>query len=584
MGCKEKTKGRKRKKRSLQKKLALAFFLIILAIMSVTILLHFRTLNIMYRMTYEKMEVHANYYQQTFEAEIEHVLDLQIEFFNDRKLPFLAGSEILMNDYEKRDTLLSVQERIRSMTGISDLVEDGILYIPKSGYYITPETVGKMEQKDYVKMEEAIGEHDSSLLFDGENFFSVRTGENRMIISDNPNFVFVLTFSSSQVEELLYLLSTSDDGGAFIYNEKENTLLEGASSGNRIGKQILSELKMDEYGTYQKTQKVKVGEKSYLAFAGSIGELGLFVQYDEEAPIIEYMKQSWVYTGLFLGAMTAASVVFILYTKRIIHKPLHALIQAFERIKQGNLEEYIERNENDEFTYLYEGFNEMERRRRELVDEIYVQRNLVQKAQLKQLQAQINPHFLYNSFFTLSRRIKRQDYEGAEELAKHLGNYFKYITRDGSDVLPLYQEVEHARSYAAIQAGRFVDRLNIQFDDLLPEYADVLVPRLILQPLLENSLEHGVENKVKDGLIHVAFSAQDGEMQILVEDNGEEADEETISAMQHALEETNLDEVTGMVNIHRRLKIYFKGNAGLRIKRSRLGGAAVIIFIREVTG
>ncbi len=584
MRCKEKTRGRKKKKQSLQKKLALAFCLIIVAIMSVTILLHFRTLNTMYRMTYEKMEVHANYYQQTFEAEIEHVLDLQIELFNDRKLPFLAGPEILMNDYEKRDTLLSVQERIRSMTGVSELVEDGILYIPKSGYYITQETVGKMEQKDYVKMEEAIGQHDSSLLFDGENFFSVRTGENRMIISDNPNFVFVLTFSSDQIEKLLYLLNTSDDGGAFLYNEKEDILLESASSGTCIGRQILSELEMDENGTYKKTQKVKVSGKSYLAFVGNIGELGLFVQYDEEAPIIEYMIQSWAYTGLFLGFMTVASVVFILYTKRIIHKPLHVLIQAFERIKQGNLEEYIERNENDEFTYLYEGFNEMERRRRELVDEIYVQKNLVQKAQLKQLQAQINPHFLYNSFFTLSRRIKRQDYEGAEELAKHLGNYFKYLTRDGSDVLPLYQEVEHARSYAAIQAGRFADRLNIQFDDLLPECSDILVPRLILQPLLENALEHGVEDKAKDGFIHVAFSIQNGEMQIIVEDNGEEANEEKILAMQHSLEETNLDEVTGIVNIHRRLKIYFKGNAGLRIEKSHLGGVAVIIFIQEVMG
>ena len=98
-------------------------------------------------------------------------------------------------------------------------------------------------------------------------------------------------------------------------------------------------------------------------------------------------------------------------------------------MKEGNLNQHIYRNTEDEFSYVYSGFNDMEDRLKHLIDEVYIQTNLAQRAQLKQLQAQINPHFLYNSFFTLSRRIKRQDYENAEEFAKHLGNYFRYLTR-----------------------------------------------------------------------------------------------------------------------------------------------------------
>lgn len=131
--------------------------------------------------------------------------------------------------------------------------------------------------------------------------------------------------------------------------------------------------------------------------------------------------------------------------------------------------------------------NDMEDRLSRLIEEVYVQKNLTQKAQLKQLQAQINPHFLYNSFFTLSRRIKRQDYDNAEEFARHLGNYFKYLTRDGSDFIALRQEVEHAKSYATIQQARFSSRVRVCFEQLPDSCSGLMVPRLILQPLLENS-------------------------------------------------------------------------------------------------
>ena len=114
----------------------------------------------------------------------------------------------------------------------------------------------------------------------------------------------------------------------------------------------------------------------------------------------------------------------------------------------------------DEFGQLYDGFNRMKERIGKLIDEVYVQTSLAQRAQLKQLQAQINPHFLYNSFFILSRRIKRGDYDNAVEIAEHLGDYFRFLTRNESDYIPLRREVEHAQSYAAVQAARFVDRIT----------------------------------------------------------------------------------------------------------------------------
>ena len=123
---------------------------------------------------------------------------------------------------------------------------------------------------------------------------------------------------------------------------------------------------------------------------------------------------------------------------------LTLLMDAFNEMKKGNLNSRIHHSSKNEFSYIYEAFNDTEDKLNKLIDEVYVQKNLVQKAQMKQLQAQINPHFLYNSFFILSRRIKREDIEGAEKLSIHLSNYFKYLTRDGADYIMLYQEVVHA--------------------------------------------------------------------------------------------------------------------------------------------
>lgn len=380
-------------------------------------------------------------------------------------------------------------------------------------------------------------------------------------------------------------------------------MLESSSVAG-MGRLIWDKLEKDEQGECISIQRVRIDGENYLVLAGGTGEMGCFVQYVEESSVTGYITRSWGYMMICLVIMTGISAVFIPYTRRIVHKPLNKLVQAFEKVKEGNLEEHIYHGTNDEFAYLYQAFNDMEDRLRQLIDEVYVQKNLAQRAQLKQLQAQINPHFLYNSFFTLSRRIKRQDYENAEEFARHLGNYFKYLTRDGSDVIPLRQEVEHAQSYAAIQQARFASRVQVCFEELPKSCSGLLVPRLILQPLLENSFGHGLENKVSGGILSVRFQVERGCLHICVEDNGEEASDEDILRMRRSLEEQEPDEVTGLVNIHRRLKMFFHEEAsrtgdekkqpdckesprgaGLLIGRSSLGGAAVTIeiFAAEIT-
>ena len=159
----------------------------------------------------------------------------------------------------------------------------------------------------------------------------------------------------------------------------------------------------------------------------------------------------------------------------------------------------------------------------------------------------------------------------------HLGDYFQYLTRNESDYVSLGQEVEHARSYAAIQGTRFIHRITITFEELPENFRQITVPRLILQPLLENAFEHGLEDKLQDGKLWVHFVESGEEYQILVEDNGE-IPQEKLEEMRGGLGKERA-ESSGIHNINRRLQLFGRDRAGLRVDRSIMGGVCIMIFI-----
>ena len=120
---------------------------------------------------------------------------------------------------------------------------------------------------------------------------------------------------------------------------------------------------------------------------------------------------------------------------------------------------------------------------------------MIQRAELKQLQSQINPHFLFNSYFLLHRLIKSRNFERAVEISKNMGTYFQFITRNASDTVSLLREYEHAEIYADIQSLRFEGRIAVEVEPLPLCCQSIMVPRLIIQPSIENAFAHRLENK-----------------------------------------------------------------------------------------
>jgi anti-sigma regulatory factor (Ser/Thr protein kinase) len=217
------------------------------------------------------------------------------------------------------------------------------------------------------------------------------------------------------------------------------------------------------------------------------------------------------------------------------------------------------------------------------VDKIFYEQQLaVEKARFKQLQSQITPHFLYNSFYQIYRLGKMGDTDLTSELSLQLSRYYQYITRDRDDIVPLHMEVEHARNYAAIQNIRFGSRITCVILETPAEYRDLMVPKLILQPLLENAYEHGLEAREAPSRISVSFQIDNDNILIRVENDGSAPDDEILADLQEKLDKVAItDETTGILNINQRLVYLYGGAPRLRVKKAEIGGFCAELSLKK---
>lgn len=258
--------------------------------------------------------------------------------------------------------------------------------------------------------------------------------------------------------------------------------------------------------------------------------------------------------------------------KRIVNRPVYRLIEAFKELEKGDLKEQITYKAADEFNYLYDEFNRMVKRLEKLIDENYRSKLYAQKAELKQMQAQINPHFLYNTYFMLHRMILDEDLENASWLSEHVGTYMEYITHNSEDEVALEKEAEHARSYLEIQRMRFGSRMRVRMQEVPPALAGLQVPRLILQPVIENYLKYGYEVSEEGGEFTVLFEETPQGLVITVRGGCAPIGEKEFRELTEKLDSAgDKGEVTGLINIHRRLKIRFGEKSGIRIRTDDAG-------------
>lgn len=308
--------------------------------------------------------------------------------------------------------------------------------------------------------------------------------------------------------------------------------------------------------------------------------------YNESMNLVHVEASMTKRVYVLMGGMTLlfAMTILILFRRsfrlsRGITRPVTEILGNVKEVGRGNFGILKVESDSVEMEELDEGIRKMAKRIQILLDNVKKEEEMQHLTQLQLLQAQVNPHFLYNTLDTIIWLIEGGMPEDAVDMISNLSVFFRTSLSKGKDIIPLSEEQRHTVSYLEIQQSRYRDIL--EFEIHIPEeYRSLMVPKLILQPLAENALYHGIKNKRGGGKILI-HGEKDGEDLILrVTDNGQGMTPERLAEIQNAIR-TGERAGFGLSAVAERLRLYYGEGYGMKIESEEGKGTVVEIRLGE---
>jgi len=263
-------------------------------------------------------------------------------------------------------------------------------------------------------------------------------------------------------------------------------------------------------------------------------------------------------------------VVYIFLSRRITN-PIKKVVDNLKAVQYGDFTVRADSSWIVEIEELNEDFNKMVRRINDLLEDIRVSGARERDAELRVLQAQINPHFLYNTLDTIHWLSDNQE---VAEIVNRLARFFRLSLSKGKNIVTLNDELEHVETYLRIQQIRLEDKFLFEksVDETLLK---CLVLKMILQPLVENALLHGLKNIRTGGIIRITCKKMDGKLQIDIMDNGEGVDLDKIDFILSGRSSSGY----GIRNVNERLRLKYSTECSLQFFNNKWGGATVRLIL-----
>ena len=368
------------------------------------------------------------------------------------------------------------------------------------------------------------------------------------------------------------MASGFDGGGTLcLYDDKQSLFPVNSESAQIQGK-------MKELDNEPGMQELSIENGRYQVVTSDIAKNGLtLVTYYPLNKMLLPVNNITYITGAVLAVALLLGALYLLMYNRNILMQLNMLTSKLKRVEDGDWTTQITQLPDNEFYYVFDQFNHMIVHMNELFDETLKEQELRMQAELAQLQLQINPHFLYNSLSYIVTVAEEPD--AVRGMAVHLSRYYRYCTQKKM-ITTIKEEVSYARSYLEIMAMRKHIRYNI---DMPQDIGELPIIPLILEPLIENAIEHGLEGCESAKQIEIVIGwTSDQDVSFSVSDDGEGMTKEQIAVLRERIsrKERKEEESVGLWNVNQRLINYYSKSAELGFKRSRWGGLTVYFTIR----
>lgn len=417
---------------------------------------------------------------------------------------------------------------------------------------------------------------------------------NLVVKGEISNELWDVVAGSKKFEEARHysLIGTINDGIVTLMKNTGGTgnrrLLEVADRAMETLESYVERLGFQEQYRYPVSENEKILEeiRGVSALVSDILQDYIVLEIETADRTNERMKlMVWVLAAL--QVLTLAGVtLFASFAERSVARSVNRPIKELEvlstRIASGDLDARAEKPNVAELDNLTENLNIMAAKIKDLIRENILEQRNLQKSEMKALQAQITPHFLYNTLDTIIWLAEAKRNDAVIDLTRAFSNFFRISLSRGREWITLGEEIDHVRSYLTIQKIRYRDILDYSVE-IAPELANLPMLKLTLQPLVENALYHGIKHRRIRGVLAVRALMDGNRVRLTVTDNGigmtDERLAEVLSCINEAADHESSSCAYGLFNVNRRLMLYYNGEARLAIESEKNRGTTVTVLI-----
>lgn len=517
-------------------------------------------------------------------------LNGSIEKFDLVSAPMLVDTNVLeylynldMNDYSLMKTRGLIQEKLSLASASGNWRNDVTVYFPQHNDSISSSPTYEYNPEEF--------KNRFSLGWSYRDDLEIGSGFTRTYVTtgyqparpDELDVAVRINLYKWSFENLLDTYKSGHSDNPFFY-KKGFGLIASRSAEGPDKEEIIAELGDRMSGTDSGYMIHSFGGRPYL------------ITYYYSEPLAWHLVDS-VPLGQIIGPIKKqrllfgmSSVVLLLFGIAAasalywnVHRPIFQLVRGVQRIKRGDYGYRLPKKSNNEFSYLMQNFNEMATQIQDLIENVLKSRILARDATLKQLQAQIHPHFLYNCLGYIINMTKMGKDQAVMDMAYHLADYYRYSTRMDNQNVGLDEELTFVRIHLEIL--RLRNETMTYSIERTEAMAECRIPRLLIQPLVENAIVHGLENVDYPGRVEIRGYVKEGLVYLEVEDNGTGLSGEQIDELyRELLIPAGEYAGCGLWNVNQRLQGNFGADAQIMFSPSRLGGLSVKLIWRLAAG
>ncbi|WP_440117705.1 cache domain-containing sensor histidine kinase [Paenibacillus sp. QZ-Y1] len=510
------------------------------------------------------------------DARIAQMMDFSLILSRDPNVRAFNGLNMWDDRYDQMQTRYAIQEKMVLQTGVTDLWPTRYaVYSQQNEDVIANYNRSTDYDEAYLKRNMSgqwtYGDHSTEAKGGLQSFywfFTDSLAQPGMLTGSN--LVIEASFSYENIQSMLDTYKAGGQGDPFLYHKGNAPILNSSAD-----QQLSTELDryLDDHSPESTTQDVvELGGKKYLV--SSVKSDYLDWHLVDVVPLYQILQpislsQNLFYISMILLLVVGISASILLY--RNVQYPIQKLIKGLRRVENGDYSVRLYSKNQNEFSFLFQRFNDMSHQIQDLIENVFHEKIRAKEATLKQLQAQINPHFLYNCLGYIINMAQMKDEKAVVSMAHNLSAYYRYTTRTERETPALQDEIQLLVNYLDIQKLRN-SRIEYYID--IPEpMLRQSVPRLMLQPIVENSVIHGVAKSYSSGEIRISGEMSDGFCKIYIDDDGPGMNPEQFEALNLKMQESLQEEMgCGLWNTNQRVMHLFGHQSCLIFGPSPLGG------------